>query len=200
MFRSAWMTMTTFLIVLCSAGTVFAAGEMGSQEKGAVPVTVVAVTTNMLHSAKNFIGTEVRDNAGQKVGEIQDLAFDFDRGLGYAVVSSDQALNIDKTFMVPLRALTSDHQGEYVTMTVSREQLAAMPKKETGMTDEEYVGNLYDFYGMSTPWENLPGDVPATEKSIPGSNLTYPGPREVVPGEKEVVPSTPPGGTMDRQR
>ncbi|MFA5515789.1 MAG: PRC-barrel domain-containing protein [Desulfuromonadales bacterium] len=174
MAKTAWMAMTAFLLALFSAGTVFAA-EMGAGQ-------AAVMTGDTLHSAKAFIGTEVRDRVGQELGEIQDLAFDFDRGIGYAVVSGDEALQTDGNFLVPLHALTTTHEGDYVILNMSREQLAAMPQREAGMTDQEYSRNLYDFYGLSHPWRELPGDVPVEEKSMPGSNLTYPGPR--VPSEK----------------
>lgn len=179
MAKTASIVLAVFLFALLSTGTALAAGVTGVKniEQG----KTAGVAAETLHSGKEFIGTEVRDSAGQKVGQIEDIALDFDRGIGYALVSSDEALKIDKTFLVPLSALTSSHDGKFVNLTVSREQLATMPKRDVRMTEQEYDRNLYDFYGVSYPWGDLPGNVPIERSTIPGRNLTYPGQRDVLP-------------------
>ncbi len=178
MARIASITLTVFLFALLSAGNVLAACVTGvkNMEQG----KTTGVTAETLHSGKEFIGTEVRDSAGQKVGQIEDVALDFNRGAGYAVVSSDKELKIDKIFLVPLSALTASPDGKYVNLTVSREQLATLPKRDVRMTEQEYDRNLHDFYGVSYPWSDLPGNVPVNRSTIPGGNLTYPGQREEV--------------------
>jgi sporulation protein YlmC with PRC-barrel domain len=177
------------MITTLSAALFLAAGVFGGEGKMMHKSTTMSSAEHSaveggLHSASKFIGTEVRDASGNDIGEVKDVAFDFNRGIGYAVIESDELGKADQRFLVPLSALTSTHEGEFVTLTVDRSKLAAAPMQEPGMTDEAYGRQLYDFYGLSYPWSDLPGDVPIRQQDVPGSNLTYPGNRPVIPESK----------------
>lgn len=175
MTKAALMTLTVFLVGLFSAGSVIG-GEMRS--KG-VTATGAAVhgQTGVLHSAEQFVGTEVRDRAGQEIGEVKDVLIDFNRGVGYAQISLEEEVAGEETLLVPLSALTASHEGEFVTLNADRSQLSAAPRMEPGMTSDEYGRNLHEHFGVSYPWSDLPGQEAIRPEDKPAENLTYPGPR-----------------------
>ncbi|MBE0599633.1 MAG: PRC-barrel domain-containing protein [Desulfuromonadales bacterium] len=185
MSKTALLTLSVFLFGLFSVGTATGGdlrtkGVTGSDHHGMVHGQV-----GVLHSAEDFIGTEVRDSAGQEIGEVKDVKIDFQRGIGYAEISSEEALAVDETFLVPLTALTATHEGEFVTLNVDRSRISAAPRMEPGMSSDEYGRNLHDHYGLSYPWSDLPGQEPIRPEDKPAENLTYPGPR----GEGSQVPA-----------
>ena len=172
-------TLAIFVAGLFLAAGAFAAEEKIDQTIGS-SLAAQPVQTE-LHSANQFIGTEVRDNSGDKIGEVKDLMFDFNHGVGYAVVENEKLSQIDKNILVPLSAFQSNHQGEYVSLPMSKEALASYPKQGSDMSDEAYGRNLYEYHGLSYPWteQTPPGNI------VPGSEREHrldPTGRPIKPG------------------
>lgn len=153
--------------------------------------TTTASTMN-LHSADQFIGTSVRDNTGAEVGTVKDLMVSFEgERVSYAVVAGKDG----SSYLVPLSAFSSTHQGNYVTLNTDRSTLAAAPQPQPGMTEQEYGRRLHEHFGLGYVWRDLPGDVPVRQDEVPGRNLTYPGNRPVIPSPGEEPGRTGTGRT-----
>ena len=165
MKKNILATLTIFI-----AGLFFAAGAFGAEEKIDKSLSAQPVQTD-LHSAKQFIGTQVRDANGDKIGEVKDLVFDFNHGVGYAVVEDEKLTQVDKNILVPLSAFTADHAGEYVSLPVTKESLTNYPPRPVGMNDEAYGRNLYDYYGLSYPWTE--NEQTPKNRIVPGSEREH---------------------------
>jgi outer membrane protein OmpA-like peptidoglycan-associated protein len=114
-----------------------------------------------LHSADQFIGMTVRDRQGQQIGEVTDVMINVEKGrAGFARVSGD-----GKSYLVPLGALTSEPEGNYVTLNADRSRIETSPLPRQGMSEEQYGRELYEHYGLSYPFEDLPAEEPVREEA-----------------------------------
>lgn len=109
--------------------------------------------------AKKVIGTNVKDPAGQKIGEIEDVVLDKrSNSILFAVVGFGGLLGIsEKYHPIPWAALDYDEdEGAYV-VSYSKEQLKAAP---AGSIDEltrddglQFRDRTYEYYKAPRYWE-----------------------------------------------
>ncbi len=109
--------------------------------------------------AKKVIGTNVKDPAGQKIGEIEDVVLDKrSNSILFAVVGFGGFLGIsEKYHPIPWAALDYDEdEGAYV-VSYSKEQLKAAP---AGSIDEltrddglQFRDRTYEYYKAPRYWE-----------------------------------------------
>ena len=109
--------------------------------------------------AKKVIGTNVKDPAGQKIGEIEDVVLDKgSNSILFAVVGFGGFLGIsEKYHPIPWASLDYDEdEGAYV-VSYTKEQLKAAP---AGSIDEltqgdglQFRDRTYDYYKAPRYWE-----------------------------------------------
>ena len=109
--------------------------------------------------AKKVIGTNVKDTAGKKIGEIEDVVLDKQsNNIMFAVVGFGGFLGMaEKYHPIPWSSLDyNENEGAYV-VSYSKEQLQAAPagsideltgKDGTGVRDR-----TYDYYKAPRYWE-----------------------------------------------
>jgi sporulation protein YlmC with PRC-barrel domain len=109
--------------------------------------------------AKKVIGTHVKDRAGQKIGEIEDIVLDKQSNqIKFAVVSFGGFLGIgEKYHPLPWASLDYDDKDSGYVVNATEEQLRAAP---VGSIDEltRDDGNAlrnrtYDYYKVEPYWE-----------------------------------------------
>ncbi len=110
--------------------------------------------------AKKVIGTNVKDAAGRKIGEIEDVVLDKkSNSILFAVIGFGGFLGMaEKYHPVPWTALDYDEdQGSYV-VNYTKDQLQAAP---AGSIDEltrddgmQFRDRVYDYYKAPRYWEN----------------------------------------------
>ncbi len=110
--------------------------------------------------AKKVIGTNVKDTAGRKIGEIEDVVLDKkSNSILFAVIGFGGFLGMaEKYHPVPWTALDYDEdQGSYV-VNYTKEQLQAAPAgsieeltRDDGM---QFRDRVYDYYKAPRYWEN----------------------------------------------
>ena len=110
--------------------------------------------------AKKVIGTSVKDTAGRKIGEIEDVVLDKkSNSILFAVIGFGGFLGMaEKYHPVPWSALDYDEdQGSYV-VNYTKDQLQAAP---AGSIDEltrddgmQFRDRVYDYYKAPRYWEN----------------------------------------------
>ena len=110
--------------------------------------------------AKKVIGTSVKDTAGRKIGEIEDVVLDKkSNSILFAVIGFGGFLGMaEKYHPVPWTALDYDEdQGSYV-VNYTKDQLQAAP---AGSIDEltrddgmQFRDRVYDYYKAPRYWEN----------------------------------------------
>jgi sporulation protein YlmC with PRC-barrel domain len=80
-------------------------------------------------SLTRLIGTKVRNNDGEDLGQIKDIVFDFASGdVTYAVLSFGGLLGLgDKYFAVPLQVLKVDMSNEECILNEPKARLQQSP-------------------------------------------------------------------------
>lgn len=109
--------------------------------------------------AKKVTGTNVKDPAGQKIGEVEDIVLDKQsNSIMFAVVSFGGFLGMgEKYHPIPWSALTYDEkEGSYV-VNYTKEQLKAAPadsiEELTRNDGVNYRNRAYDYYKTPRYWE-----------------------------------------------
>jgi sporulation protein YlmC with PRC-barrel domain len=109
--------------------------------------------------AKKVIGTNVKDAAGRKIGEIEDVVLDKEsNNIMFAVVGFGGFLGMaEKYHPIPWSSLDyNENEGAYV-VSYSKEQLEAAPAGSIEeLTREDGVGvrnRTYDYYKAPRYWE-----------------------------------------------
>ena len=109
--------------------------------------------------AKKVIGTTVKDNAGHKLGEIEDVVLDKQsNNIMFGVVSFGGVLGMgEKYHPIPWSSLNYDEtEGAYI-VNFTKEQLKAAPAdsieeltRHDGAT--AYRDRAYDYYKAKRDW------------------------------------------------
>lgn len=109
--------------------------------------------------ARKVIGTNVRDAAGQKIGQIEDVMLDkLSSSIMFAVVGFGGFLGMaEKYHPIPWSALKYDPEAKAYVVSYSKAQLEAAP---AGSIDEltsseslAYRDKSYDYYKTERYWE-----------------------------------------------
>ncbi len=108
--------------------------------------------------AKRVIGTTVKDSAGEKIGEIEDVVLDkLSNNIMFGVVSFGGVLGIgEKYHPVPWSALDYDKdEGAYI-VNMTKEQLKSAPvdsiEELTRNDGIAYRDRAYDYYQAPRYW------------------------------------------------
>ena len=90
-----------------------------------LPWILALHTGRRLLAASTIEGTPVQNQAGEDLGEINELMIDLEKGrIAYAVLSFGGFLGLgDKLFALPWEALTMSAGGDFFILNVSRERL-----------------------------------------------------------------------------
>src|SRR5262245_60121348 len=108
--------------------------------------------------AKKVIGTTVKDQAGQKIGEVEDVVLDKQsNNIMFGVVSFGGVLGIgEKYHPIPWSSLNyNETEGAYI-VNFTKEQLKAAPSDSieelTRNDGVSYRDRAYDYYKAKRDW------------------------------------------------
>lgn len=111
-------------------------------------------TNHLILSSTTIEGTNVRNLADEKLGEIKDIMLDADSGrIVYAVLSvSEGFLGLDnKYFAIPWQALRFDTGREIALLDISKDRLKDSPGFDKdnwpSAPQREFVDEVHTFYG-----------------------------------------------------
>jgi sporulation protein YlmC with PRC-barrel domain len=115
------------------------------------------------HRASGLTGMDVRNAAGENLGNIQDLVIDMNTGeVRYAALSFGGFLGIgDKLFAVPWHDLRMVHEEDdtFFVLSVDKERLKDAPgfDKDTwpNFADENWAKDIDKFYAKPVPERRL---------------------------------------------
>jgi sporulation protein YlmC with PRC-barrel domain len=105
-----------------------------------------------------MIGDDIFDENDEKVGNLEEIMIDLDRGrIAYAVLSFGGILGMgDKLFAIPWDALRVDAMNENLVTDVDKDALEDAPgfdKDDWPETVEhDWLTTVYDFYGYEPYW------------------------------------------------
>lgn len=118
-------------------------------------------------SASTLTGNKVRNHEGEKLGHLEEIVIDIERGqVAYAVLASGGFLGLgDKLFAVPWDLITVDTENHEVVIDVSKETLENAPGFDKDnwpdVGDQTWVVDMYRYYGRDPYWEGV-GDTAET--------------------------------------
>ncbi|MCA9513883.1 MAG: PRC-barrel domain-containing protein [Myxococcales bacterium] len=114
---------------------------------------------NMLLSASTLTGDKVLDGKGEKIGKIDELMVDLNRGtIAYAVVSVGGFLGLgDKLFAVPFSAFTIDTDKHAAVLPSATKEVFEKAKgfdKDhwPQINDPEWGKHVHDVWGARPYW------------------------------------------------
>lgn len=103
--------------------------------------------------AEDIRGLKVVDRQGEEIGHVDDLLID-DREtkVRFLRIASGGFLGLGETkFLMPVDAITRVRDGT-VHIDQSREYIAGGPHYDPDLTDQDYYGNVYGYYGYAPYW------------------------------------------------
>lgn len=109
-------------------------------------------------SASTICGDPVVNDAGENLGQIEELMIDLENGrVAYAVLSFGGFLGIaDKLFAIPFEALELDAPNHRFVLDVPREKLEKAPGFDKSQwpdfADPRFGQEVYRYYDISTYW------------------------------------------------
>ncbi len=120
--------------------------------------TAVEIHPNVL-STSAILGDTVVNRAGEKLGKIEEIMLDLEKGrVAYAVLSLGGFLGMgEKLFAVPFEALRLDATREHFTLDVDKEKLKKAPgfdkHNPPQAADRTWGAEVYKFYGYKPYWQ-----------------------------------------------
>lgn len=111
-------------------------------------------------SATTVIGDDVRNQAGDDLGQVKEIMLDINAGrVAYAVLSFGGFMGMgDKLFAVPWEAMTLDTEQRAFILNVDRQTLENAPGfdkdnwPKTTAGDDTWLREVYDYYGYGPYW------------------------------------------------
>ena len=156
-----------FLTVAVAAATAVAA-PLFVQAQG-VPQTVQLTKVDVIKVATGFraskvIGSSVVNDAGDTVGRVDDVIIAEEGKAPFVVLAVGGFLGIgDKLFAVPWNALTLDADRKCFVLDATKESFERAPGFDKdhwpSMADQQWAGEVHDFYGVRPYWSNISRDI-----------------------------------------
>ena len=109
--------------------------------------------------AASLTGDEVKNSAGEDLGEIKAIMLDVPQGrIAYAVLSFGGFLGVgDKYFAIPWEALKLNADEECFVLDVDKEQLKNAPGFDKNhwpsMADLTWASDIHRYYGFDPYWD-----------------------------------------------
>jgi sporulation protein YlmC with PRC-barrel domain len=120
--------------------------------------TAVEIHPNVLSTAA-VIGDSVVNRTGEKLGKIEEIMLDLEKGrVAYAVLSFGGFMGMgEKLFAVPFEALKLDATREHFTLDVDQNKLKNAPGFDKNhppqASDRTWGAEVYKFYGIKPYWQ-----------------------------------------------
>jgi len=109
-------------------------------------------------SASTLIGDSVHNNAGEKLGKVEELMMDLEQGrVAYAVLSFGGFLGMgNKLFAIPWDAFTLDTDEHSFILNVPKDRLESAPGFDKDdwpdFADRKWGQTIHSYYGTRPYW------------------------------------------------
>ncbi|MBZ0155660.1 MAG: PRC-barrel domain-containing protein [Alphaproteobacteria bacterium] len=124
--------------------------------------SIKATAAGLLIRGSKFIGMDVKNRAGEDLGDIEDVMIDLTAGrIAYVVLSFGGFLGLgDKFFAVPPDVFEYSAVDDSLILNVDKNSLENAPgfDKENwpDMADRTWGAGIYSYYGSNPYWEEKP--------------------------------------------
>jgi sporulation protein YlmC with PRC-barrel domain len=109
---------------------------------------------NRPYEATEIVGTKVRDPQGEEVGKIDDLVFDNEGRISFAIVGYGGFLGIGQNLVaVPVNSLSYVEEPRHFVLDATREKVESAPlfSKKT-LDDPRWADGVYGYFGQQPHW------------------------------------------------
>lgn len=116
-----------------------------------------------LAKARDIIGMNIKNPAGETLGEVKDMVIDLPAGRELYTVIGSSTLFGGKLATVPPSALTRSADGKHLVLNMDTAKFKGAPTIESGkwpdMSDRTYGKEVYGYYGATPYWDRNGSDV-----------------------------------------
>ncbi|MHB8764041.1 MAG: PRC-barrel domain-containing protein [Deferrisomatales bacterium] len=105
--------------------------------------------------ADKINGMQVKNAAGEDLGEVQQILIDADQGrIAYVILASGGVLGVgEDQYIVPFSSLRQNASGEHFTLNMDTQKLKDGPKyAERRLDDPKFGQQVHSYYGVSPYW------------------------------------------------
>jgi sporulation protein YlmC with PRC-barrel domain len=100
-----------------------------------------------------LLGSDLNDQQGRDIGEIEDLALDMREGrIAFVVIRDDETRGGERLVAMPWRAVTFDQNEEVYALSVDRQTLAQAPSFNDNswpnLADSRFITSVYRAFGV----------------------------------------------------
>ena len=104
-------------------------------------------------TTEDFVGMEVRNEAGDNIGEVKNLLIDADGRIRFVVIETGEVLGLGGTqHYLPYQAFRDHLSTEGNQLQIKRDTLANAPEMKPGMSGDQYGREVYEYYGQAPYW------------------------------------------------
>jgi sporulation protein YlmC with PRC-barrel domain len=112
-----------------------------------------------LHEVTEILGNHVMNSQGEDLGRINDLVFDSEGRVSFAVLAHGGFLRIgEKLTAIPFNTLSYEDKEKHFVLDVTREKLESAPAfSRKTLSDLRWAEDVYRYFGQQPYWsEGLP--------------------------------------------
>jgi len=109
---------------------------------------------NRPYAGSEIVGTQVKDPQGQVVGKIDDLVFDDEGRISFAVLGYGGFLGIGQNLVaVPITSLSYVEEPRYFALNTTKEDIQSAPLfSKRALDDPEWANSVYRYFGQEPYW------------------------------------------------
>lgn len=163
------MKRTLLVVALGIAGLLATAGIAAAQIAGSTTVGITVAESTQLALGwsvkKTLLGKSVYNDAGEKIGEVEDLIIAPDRSVSYLIVGAGGFISIGRHDVAIPVAQVRDQGGKLVLPGASKDAIKSMPAfdyaSDTTRRDEFVAGVEQDIVKAKAKVSALQGDARA---------------------------------------
>jgi len=109
---------------------------------------------NRPYDATEIIGTQVKDSQGEEVGKIDDLVFDEEGRISFAVIGYGGFLGMGQNLVaVPVNSLSNAEELRHFVLDATKEKIQAAPLFSKKTLDEPgWAEGIHRYFGQQPSW------------------------------------------------
>ena len=137
----------------------------GQQRTSQATTSTGSMEVRKINKASELIGMDVKNQQGEKLGDIKDVVLDFSgERVGYVVLSADPgALQAEKLHAVPLKAFQPSADGDSLILNADKQKLASAQ----GFSKDSWPNPSNPSWGAQPFWQDK-GSQQNRDSSTPG--------------------------------
>jgi len=125
------------------------------------------------YEISEIMGTHVKNTQGEYLGRIDDLVFDQEGRVSFAILAHGGFMRMgEKLVAIPFTALSFHKEPKHFVLDVTRERLESAPAfSRSTLGDQKWAEDVYRYFGQQPYW-TLGGE--ATKEHAAEYEYVYP--------------------------